>query len=145
MTRRRHRQRLSGPLMDRIDLRVQVDPVAHADLFDVTAERESSATVAQRVLAARNAAAARWRGTPYTVNASVPGSILRKGPWVLPTAVLRPARNFLEQGSLSARGFDRVLRLAWTMADLAGRTVPNSEDVAEALYFRTGRETSWAA
>jgi magnesium chelatase family protein len=79
------------------------------------------------------------------VNASVPGSILRKGPWVLPTAVLRPARNFLEQGSLSARGFDRVLRLAWTMADLAGRTVPNSEDVAEALYFRTGRETSWAA
>jgi magnesium chelatase family protein len=64
---------------------------------------------------------------------------------VLPTAVLRPARNILEQGSLSARGFDRVLRLAWTMADLAGRTVPNSEDVAEALYFRTGRETSWAA
>jgi magnesium chelatase family protein len=145
MTRRRHEHRLSGPLMDRIDLRVQVDPVGHADLFDVGAERETSATVAARVLAARSAAADRWRGTPWDVNAAVPGSTLRNGPWPLPSAVLRPARTFLEQGSLSARGFDRVLRIAWTIADLAGRTVPDAEDVAEALYFRTGRETSWAA
>jgi magnesium chelatase family protein len=145
MTRRRHEQRLSGPLMDRIDLRVQVDPVAHADLFDASSGRETSAVVAARVLAARCAARERWRGTPWEVNATVPGSILRKSPWLLPRAVLRPARNFLEQGSLSARGFDRVLRLAWTAGDLAGRTVPNADDLAEALYFRTGRETSWAA
>jgi magnesium chelatase family protein len=145
MTRRRHAQRLSGPLIDRIDLRVQVDPVAHADLFDITAEPESSAVVAARVLEARCAAAERWRGTPYTVNAAVPGSILRTGPWQVPPAVLRPARRSLEQGSLSARGFDRVLRLAWTAADLGGRTLPNSDDVADALYFRTGQDTSWAA
>jgi magnesium chelatase family protein len=145
MTRRRHAQRLSGPLIDRIDLRVQVDPVAHAELFDVRADRESSATVAARVLAARSAAADRWRGTPYTVNAAVPGSTLRNGPWLLPSTVLRSARNALEKGSLSARGFDRVLRLSWTLGDLAGRTVPSAEDVSEALYFRTGRETSWAA
>lgn len=145
MTRRRHEHRLSGPLMDRIDLRVQVDPVAHADLFDVSAERETTATVAARVLAARAAARERWRETPWQVNATVPGSTLRKSPWLLPPTVLRPARNFLEQGSLSARGFDRVLRLAWTLADLAGRTVPDADDLAEALYFRTGRETSWAA
>jgi magnesium chelatase family protein len=145
LTRRRHEQRLSGPLIDRIDLRVQVDPVAHAELFDVRADRESSATVAGRVLAARSAAAERWRATPYRVNAAVPGSILRNGPWLLPSTVLRSARNALEQGSLSARGFDRVLRLSWTLADLAGRTVPSAEDVSEALYFRTGRETSWAA
>jgi magnesium chelatase family protein len=144
-SRRRHEHRLSGPLMDRIDLRVQVDPVAHADLFDVTAVREASATVAARVLAAREAARERWRDTPWEVNASIPGSTLRRAPWLFPRPVLRPARTFLEQGSLSARGFDRVLRIAWTLADLAGRGTPDADDVAEALYFRTGRETSWAA
>ncbi|MFN2562241.1 MAG: YifB family Mg chelatase-like AAA ATPase [Jatrophihabitans sp.] len=145
MTKRRHEQRLSGPLLDRIDLRVQVDPVAHADLFDKTAGRESSATVAARVVAARSAAAARWKATPYRLNAAVPGSILRNGPWALTSEVLRPARHQLEKGALSARGFDRVLRLTWTLADLAGRTVPSVEDISEALYFRTGQETSWAA
>ncbi len=93
MTRRRHEQRLSGPLIDRIDLRVQVDPVAHADLFDVAAAREPSASVAARVVAARAAAAERWRGTPYLVNASVPGSTLRDSRWALPPGVLRPVRN----------------------------------------------------
>jgi magnesium chelatase family protein len=145
MTRRRHDQRLSGPLMDRIDLRVQVEPVAHGDLFDLAAERESSATIAARVAAARAAAAERWRGTPWDVNAAVPGATLRKPQWLLPRPVLRPAQAFLEQGSLSARGFDRVLRLSWTIADLAGRTTPEAEDVSEALYFRTGRASAWAA
>jgi magnesium chelatase family protein len=145
MTRRRHDQRLSGPLMDRIDLRVVVEPVAHGDLFDTGAERETSAQVAGRVAAARAAAAERWRGTPWQTNAAVPGSMLRKEPWLLPPTVLQPARNFLEQGSLSARGFDRVLRIAWTVADLRGRTAPAAEDVSEALYFRTGRVSSWAA
>jgi magnesium chelatase family protein len=145
MSRRRHDQRLSGPLMDRIDLRVQIDPVPHADLFDLSTEREGSETVAMRVAAARTAAAERWHRTRWADNASIPGSTLRTAPWALPPAVLRPARAFLEQGSLSARGFDRVLRIAWTLADLGGRVVPASEDIAEALYFRTGEATSWAA
>jgi magnesium chelatase family protein len=145
MTRRRHEQRLSGPLMDRIDLRVQVDPVAHADLFDLSAERETSAAVAARVLAARAAAAQRWRGTPWQVNGAIPGATLRQAKWLLPKPVLRAAQTFLEQGSLSARGFDRVLRIAWTVADLGGRQMPDADDMAEALYFRTGRETAWAA
>jgi magnesium chelatase family protein len=145
MTRVRHDQRLSGPLLDRVDLRVQVEQVAHGDLLDAAAEREKTATVAARVAAARAAAAERWRGTPWETNAAVPGSILRTPPWLLPRAVLRPARAFLEQGSLSARGFDRVLRIAWTVADLAGRTAPAEEDVSEALYFRTGRASAWAA
>jgi magnesium chelatase family protein len=145
MSRRRHDQRLSGPLMDRVDLRVQVDPVPHADLFDTSIPRESSSDVAARVAAARDAAAERWRGTPWRVNSAVPGSTLRRKPWLLPWPVLRPAQAGLEQGTLSARGFDRVLRLAWTLADLAGRTVPDTTDVAEALYFRTGGAPSWVA
>jgi magnesium chelatase family protein len=145
MTRRRHDQRLSGPLMDRIDLRVHVEPVAHGDLFDAAAERDTTETVAARVAVARSAAAERWRETRWDLNGQVPGSVLRQPRWLLPPAVLRPAQRHLEQGSLSARGFDRVLRLSWTLADLAGRTTPAAEDVSEALFFRTGRAGAWAA
>ena len=143
--RRRYRQRLSGPLLDRIDLRVDVEPVPHGDLFGQVTDRESSADVAGRVAAAREAARERWRGTPWLVNGAAPGSVLRSAPWRLPRRVLAPAEAYVQRGELSARGFDRVLRLAWTVADLSGRDVPESADVAEALFFRTGRSESWAA
>lgn len=143
--RRRYAQRVSGPLMDRIDLRVQVDPVPHGELFSSALERETSAGVAARVAAARAAAAARWSDTPWRVNAAIPGSTLRSAPWLLPRAALRTAQSFLERGSLSARGFDRVLRLAWTVADINGLSCPNADCVAEALYFRAGWAQSWAA
>jgi magnesium chelatase family protein len=145
MARRRHRQRLSGPLMDRVDLRVQVDPVPHGALFDSASVRESSHEVATRVAAARSAAAHRWRGLPWNVNGAVPGATLRSHPFLLPRRAVRPAETFLERGALSARGFDRVLRIAWTIADLAGRSAPGAEDVSQALYYRTGRAGSWAA
>jgi magnesium chelatase family protein len=143
--RRRYRQRLSGPLLDRIDLRVHVDAVAHAELFNGSGNRETTAVVAGRVATARIAAADRWAGTPWRCNADVPGSALRASPWALPCAALRPAEGYLQRGQLSARGFDRVLRLAWTVSDLGGRSVPESADVAEALFFRTGRTEGWAA
>ena len=142
--RRRHDQRLSGPLLDRIDLRLRVDPVPHADLFGRREQRETSATVAARVAHARAAASERWAGQ-WRVNADVPGSTLRAEPWLLPRPALRPVQPFLDRGSLSARGFDRMLRLAWTVADLAGHPVPEAGDVREALFYRTGRANSWAA
>jgi magnesium chelatase family protein len=143
--RRRYQQRLSGPLLDRIDVRVHVDPVPHAALFDDPAGRETSQTAAVRVVAARAAAAERWCRTPWRVNGAVPGAALRAAPWALPHAVLQPAEAYLQRGEISARGFDRVLRLAWTVADLAGRGSPDTRDVAEALYFRTGSNGAWAA
>lgn len=143
--RRRHEQRLSGPLMDRIDLRVEVDPVSQADLFNPVTERESSASVAQRVAAARTLAEIRWRGTPWRTNAVVPGSLLREPRWLLGAKTLAAAYNALDNGTLSARGFDRVLRLSWTLADLAGIDAPGAGQVAESLYFRTGRSQQWAA
>lgn len=145
LVKRRHAQRMSGPLMDRIDLKVIVEPVAHGDLMANAGERETSETVAVRVAAARAVAADRWRGTLWEVNGAVPGAVLRTSQWLLPPAALRPAQRFLEQGTLSARGFDRVLRLAWTVADLAGHTTPDAGDVDEALYFRTGGAGAWAA
>jgi magnesium chelatase family protein len=144
-TKRRHALRLSGPLMDRIDLKVTVEPVAHADLLDGLGPRETTARVAARVAAARAAAAERWRGTPWTVNGAVPGAVLRTSQWLLPRAALQPAERHLEQGSLCARGFDRVLRIAWTIADLAGRPGPDAGAVDEALFFRTGGAGAWAA
>lgn len=136
--RRRYTQRLSGPLMDRVDLQVHVRPVPRGDLFD-RAPRESSATVAERVADARRRAERRWAGTGFRRNGAVPGSMLRGPQWALPAAALRPLEHALERGTLTARGFDRVLRLAWTAADLAGRDEPDSRDVSEALFFRTGQ------
>ena len=143
--RRRHRQRLSGPLMDRIDLRVQVEPVAHADLFDPSESREPSAVVAARVAQARAAAAVRWAGCGWTLNAAAPGAVLRSPRWLPAPDALRPIQYALERGLLSARGFDRVLRLAWSVADLSGHDRPDLADVSEALFHRTGPVESWAA
>jgi magnesium chelatase family protein len=143
-TRRRYQQRLSGPLLDRIDLRVCVDAVPHGDLLQV-GDSECSAIVAARVAAARSAAAQRWRKTPWRVNSAVPGAALRSGAWAPARPALEAAEAYLRRGALSARGFDRVLRLAWTVADLAGHDSPTAGDVAEALYYRTGDSTAWAA
>jgi magnesium chelatase family protein len=59
--------------------------------------------------------------------------------WSVPRASLHLAERALERGALSVRGFDRVLRVAWTLSDLAGRTVPGSDEVAEALGMRLQR------
>ncbi|GAA4591920.1 magnesium chelatase family protein [Actinoplanes octamycinicus] len=138
LTRRRYLGRLSGPLLDRIDIRVDLLPMRAAQLITTAAPAESSAVVAERVIQARTASAGRWAAHGWRVNAEVPGPQLRRPPWLLPgrdTAVLRDA---LDLGTVSARGFDRVLRLAWTIADLDGRDRPGAPDVAEALQLRTG-------
>ena len=101
--------------------------------------------VALRVGQARAAAAERWSGCGWRLNADVPGSALRRRPWRLPREVLRQAETGLSQGQLSVRGFDRVLRLAWTVADLPGHPAPDVGDVAEAMFFRLGWDESWAA
>jgi magnesium chelatase family protein len=113
--RRRYLQKLSGPLLDRIDLQVQVEPVPHADLFAADNGRESSAVVASRVAGARAVAADRWRGTGWATNGTAPGRELRSARWAIGRAALAPAEQFLRRGQLSARGFDRILRLAWML------------------------------
>jgi magnesium chelatase family protein len=142
--RRRYQHRLSGPLLDRVDLRVAVEAVGHVELL-TDAPPEPTHVVALRVAAARRAALERWTGTPWQVNADVPGAALRARRWALPKPALGLAEEFLVRGQLTARGLDRVLRLSWTIADLAGRTVPSGDDVGEALFFRTGEIGAWAA
>ncbi|WP_089157005.1 YifB family Mg chelatase-like AAA ATPase [Micromonospora sp. NBS 11-29] len=139
--RRRYLGRLSGPLLDRVDVQVSLMPVRAAELLQTGAPHESSATVAGRVLAARHAAADRWRSTGHRVNADVPGPHLRRPPWHLPGRVTRELRRRLDNGALSARGYDRVLRIAWTVADLDGRDRPDGDDIGEAIQLRTGEGT----
>lgn len=133
--RRRYLARLSGPLLDRIDLQVWLAAVSRADLLGGAASPEPTSVVAERVAAARAVATERWGGR-WRTNAEVPGSQLRSR-WRLPHEVTRPAEIALDRGLLSARGFDRVLRLSWTLADLAGRDTPDAGDVAEAVGMRT--------
>ncbi|MEV6396513.1 YifB family Mg chelatase-like AAA ATPase [Streptomyces sp. NPDC051907] len=134
---RRYQARLSGPLLDRVDLRVQVEPVNRGDLLGQGGRGESTAAVALRVREARERAAARLRDTPWTVNSEVPGQELRTR-WLVAPGALAAAERDLERGLLTARGLDRVLRVAWTIADLGGRDRPQAYDVDLALELRTG-------
>ncbi|MER5374536.1 YifB family Mg chelatase-like AAA ATPase [Streptomyces sp. NPDC002553] len=134
---RRYQARLSGPLLDRVDLRVEVDPVSRAELAHRGPGGETTATVADRVRTARERASARLAGTPWRTNSEVPGRELRSRWHPLSGAMDEAERN-LERGVLTARGLDRVLRVAWTVADLVGHDRPDATDVALALQLRTG-------
>ena len=134
--RRRYLGRLSGPLLDRVDLQVAMRPVK--DMGQTETEPESTATVRQRVLQARSAACARWAGTGWSTNAEVPGPVLRRR-FRLSRAVTEPIETALHRGLVTARGADRALRLAWTVADLAGRDRPLHEDVSVAMGLRDRR------
>lgn len=135
--RAKYLARLSGPLLDRIDVRVTVDPVSRAELLEPGGTGETTETVAARVREARARAAHRFADTPWTTNAEVPGRELRNRWATEPDALLSAARD-LERGMLTARGLDRVLRVAWTVADLRGHDRPSRADVDAALEFRTG-------
>lgn len=131
--RRRYLSRLSGPLLDRVDLQVDVLPSRAAVLSGELGE--STAAVAERVRLARVRMRARWRGTPWSTNAAVPGSWLRRHH-PLEGAVASGITRAVDRGSLTLRGADRVQRVAWTLADLGGRDRPGDDDVATAMTLR---------
>jgi magnesium chelatase family protein len=133
LERRRYLGKLSGPLLDRVDLRVQMNPV-RAGAF-TAADGESTTQVRSRVAAARAAAAQRWGPHGCHTNAEVSGALLRRR-FRLGHAAMAPLRTALDRGLLSIRGANRTLRVAWTLADLAGRTSPGLDEVATALSFR---------
>jgi magnesium chelatase family protein len=127
--------RISGPLMDRFDLRVEVPPVAFADL-DLPASGESSAAVAARVAEARAVQAARFAGHPAVrQNADADGAALEEA--ATPDAEGREVlTRVAERIGLSARGYHRVLRVARTIADLDGAETVRRPHVAEAVSYR---------
>jgi magnesium chelatase family protein len=107
MARLRYLGRLSGPLLDRVDLRIEMRAATRADLRGGAAAPEGTAVVAERVAVARDRMAARLAGTPWRVNAEVPGHVLRR-LWRLPWEVVgRPSG--CSTVVLTARGVDRVV------------------------------------
>ncbi|WP_336958542.1 YifB family Mg chelatase-like AAA ATPase [Sphingobium aquiterrae] len=129
-----YQAKLSGPLLDRIDLHVEVNAVTAADLV-LPPPAEGSAEVAARVAAARDIQTARYAGTPPRTNAEVDGEQLEDvaGPDAAGRALLAQAAAAMR---LSARGYTRVLRVARTIADLSGAEGVGKVHVAEALSYR---------
>ena len=128
--------RISGPLMDRIDMHVEVTPVAPQEL-SATAPGESSAAIRERVVRAREVQAERFRGVPGVhTNAMMNARMLREF-----CPLDQAARELLERAmvrlDLSARAYDRIVKVARTIADLADSSVIEAEHLAEALQYRS--------
>ncbi|WP_062297264.1 YifB family Mg chelatase-like AAA ATPase [Demequina maris] len=130
LARRRYLGRLSGPLLDRIDIQVPVLAAARSD-----EPGEPSAAAAARVAAARAAASERLAPHGWRTSAEAPGPWLRQ---VTSRQACAGLWRAVDRGILTARGFDRALRLAWTLADLEGAPSPDSGHITEALALRQG-------
>lgn len=137
LARNRYQSRLSGPIFDRIDIRLGINPVnpLYAQVQGQLEPTISSEQARKRVANARAAAADRLSGTRFETNAQVSSSYLRT-KLKLPVRVTRELMKALEQQRISMRGFDRCLRLAWTLADVEGKSEPDASDLARALNLR---------
>jgi magnesium chelatase family protein len=131
--------KLSGPLLDRIDLHVGVSRVSFDELVH-HAPAESSVVIRSRVEAARKRQAVRLRDTGVTTNAAITGSDVRRF-CSLDADSLHLLEGAVTRGTLSARAFDRIARVARTIADLAGSETIAREHVAEALLYRGADRT----
>ncbi|WP_210602662.1 YifB family Mg chelatase-like AAA ATPase [Brevibacterium oceani] len=135
LDKRRYRNRLSGPLLDRVDLQLELFPVSPADLR-LGGGQETSETVAVRVSQARERQAERYADCGWRLNAEAPGAWLRDHFALTPQA-LSDLDRALDTGRITMRGYDRVLRVATTLADLAGAPGPDPETMRMALALRT--------
>ena len=137
--------KISGPLLDRIDLHVEVTPVSYNELADADVRKgEPSAVIRQRVRKAREIQMERFKSeTDINCNAQMPSSMVRELCQInkAGTVLLKTA---MEKLQLSARAYDRILKVARTSADLAGSAEIGIEHLAEAIQFRTLDRETWA-
>jgi magnesium chelatase family protein len=137
LRRREYRKKLSGPVVDRIDIVRHVEPVPPHEARDPLARPEPTEVVRARVSAARGRQAARYAGTAWRVNADVPGPKL-SSQFPLTEAGTRLLEDKVYGRQLTGRGGTRVHRLAWTVADLRGVEQPGVDEVDVALRLRRG-------
>lgn len=135
LARRRYLERLSGPLLDRIDIHIQVESPSRGALASA-APADSTAVVAARVAQARGAQLERWGAQGWDLNRQVPGPLLRSPLGGFSAPLLGKIDSAVDRGALTMRGAQRVMRLAWTVADLEGKTTPGIEHLATAMTLR---------
>jgi magnesium chelatase family protein len=135
---RRYLQKLSGPLLDRIDIRSFVEAPTRIEMAS-DLNGESSAQVRERVITARAISRERFTGCVWTVNSRIPPRELR-GRFKAEKSAMSFLHQELDSERLSARGFHKVLRLAWSVADQLGHTIPTKEDAESAYILREGME-----
>ena len=132
----KYMNRISGPLLDRIDMQIEIQPVAF-DEMAATAPGESSAEIRDRVVAARMVQQARYRNEPgIYCNAQMNSRLLRQYAWP-DAAGLAKLKERMERLNMSARAFDRILRVARTIADLDGSETVEKSHIAEAIGYRS--------
>ena len=134
--RAHYKRKLSGPIVDRIDIWMEVRPQGQHRGRSFAAPPESSADVRARVEEARLRQAKRYRDCAWQLNASVPGSAL-VGRWPLEPAAQRLIEAEVAAGTLSRRGLTRAQRLAWTVADCSGVARPGVQEAEVALTLRS--------
>ena len=133
--------RISGPLMDRIDLHVEVTPVEREEMASTTLA-ESSTTIRQRVMAARKVQSERFAGTGIHTNTMMTSAMLRKFcPLTAESRMLLD--RAMERLQLSARAYDRIIKVARTIADLEGAADIAPTHISEAITYRSLDRESW--
>jgi len=140
----RYLNKISGPLLDRIDLHVEVTPVSYEELADFDRPSESSEDIAARVVEARKIQLARFeKYSDINCNAQMPSRMVRE-ICQLDQQGLILLKNAMKKLQLSARAYDRILKVARTVADLAKSDSIKFEHIAEAVHFRTLDREGWA-
>lgn len=141
---KKYLNKISGPLLDRIDLHVEVTPVSYDELSSLERPAESSKDIAARVVQARLIQADRYQGkTTIHCNAQMPSNMVREVCQVN-QAGLTLIKKAMEKLQLSARAYDRILKVSRTIADLSGSPDIKIEHLAEAIHFRSLDRESWA-
>ncbi len=138
----RYRQRISGPLLDRIDLHVEVPAVEYRDISSTRPE-ESSTAIRDRVIAARERQQARFASEKKTNSNARMGPKQIKQHCKLSDESQELIRIAMTELSLSARAYDRILKVSRTVADLANENDITPEHVSEAIQYRTFDRTLW--
>lgn len=133
---RRYLAKLSGPLLDRIDIRIRVEQPTRAELAS-RQPGESSQTIRSRVVSARAISKDRYRGLGFQLNSQIPSSALRE-KFRADRKAMALLHSLLDSESISARGFHRILRLSWSIADLSGVETPGTDQVEAAISLRNG-------
>lgn len=141
---KRYLSKISGPLLDRIDLHVEVTPVSYDELATTARPSESSEDIAQRVVEARARQVERFQDhNSIYANAQMPSRMVRELCQVDKAGLLL-VKKAMERLQLSARAYDRILKVARTAADLAGSEKIRHEHLAEAIHFRSLDREGWA-